>query len=256
MYIDVHAHLYEPYFEDIDEVIKRAEEAQVTTIIINGLNKTTNRRVLELAKKHKIVKAALGIYPTEAVPKDQLKHEIPQDSFNINEELKFIEKNKDNIIALGEVGLDNKEITKKETQTEVFTRIIKLGKKLNKPLIIHSRKAEEELINLLEQEKAKKVIMHCFSGKKKLVQRVADNGWSCSIPTCVTRSEQFQNIINTLPIKQLFAETDAPYLSPFKDTRNEPAYIVESYKMIAKIKKLTLEETKNLIFQNYQKLFL
>jgi len=107
---------------------------------------------------------------------------------------------------------------------------------------------------MLESSSVKKIIMHCFSGKKSLVKRVRDNGWFLTIPTCVTRARQFQDIIKEVPLSQLFCETDAPYLSPFKDKRNEPAFIIESYKKIAEIKGMELNEVINNVWMNWQRL--
>lgn len=97
--------------------------------------------------------------------------------------------------------------------------------------------------------------MHCFTGKKKLVKRIQNNGWFLTIPTCVVRSFQFQDIAKEVPLSQLFCETDAPYLSPYKDKKNEPAFVIESYKKIAEIKGMDLNEVVNNIWMNWQKVF-
>ena len=144
----------------------------------------------------------------------------------------------------------------KKEQLTLFEKMISLAEKLNKPIIVHSRKAEEDTIEILQSSKLKKIIMHCFTGKKKLVKKINNNGWFLTIPTCVVRSQQFQDIAKETPINQLFCETDAPYLSPFRDMRNEPAFIIESYKKLAEIKKMDLKEVINNIWMNYQRTFL
>jgi TatD DNase family protein len=98
--------------------------------------------------------------------------------------------------------------------------------------------------------------MHCFNGKKKLVERINKNGWHFSIPTNVVKSEQIQNIIKLTDISKLFTETDAPFLSPYPDKKNEPAFVIESIKKIAEIKGLNLIEVQNSIYQNFQRIFL
>ena len=98
--------------------------------------------------------------------------------------------------------------------------------------------------------------MHCFCGKKNLIERAAKLKYYFSVPTNVVRAENIQNIVKMVPLSRLFAETDSPFLSPFKEKTNEPAFIIESYKKIAEIKQMTLEEVKNNLFMNYQKLFL
>jgi len=134
-------------------------------------------------------------------------------------------------------------------------KIIKLSKKINKPLIIHSRKAESDIIDILENSDAKKVILHCFSGKLKLIKKAAELGYYFSVPTNVVRSSQFQKLVEMVDINQLLTETDSPYLSPYKNRRNEPAFIIETIKKIAEIKNISINETANNIFMNYQKVF-
>ena len=97
--------------------------------------------------------------------------------------------------------------------------------------------------------------MHCFTGKKSLVKKIIDNGWFLTAPTSIVRSTQFQENVKLTPITQLFAETDAPYLSPFKNKRNEPAFVPESYKKIAEIKNMELKEVINNIWMNWQRTF-
>jgi TatD DNase family protein len=186
-----------------------------------------------------------------------------RDDNEINNAITFIEKNKKNIIAIGEVGLDYFWVKDNiYEQKELFEKMINLTEKLNKPIIVHSRKAEEDAVNMLQSSKLKKIIMHCFSGKKSLVKKVIDNNWFLTIPTNVTKSFQFQDNVKITPITQLFCETDSPYLSPFKDPktpkklqRNEPAFIIEAYKKIAEIKGMELKEVVNNVWMNWQRVF-
>ena len=97
--------------------------------------------------------------------------------------------------------------------------------------------------------------MHCFCGKKSLVKRITENGWFLTIPTSVVRSEQFQANARNVPITQLFCETDSPYLGPYKGKWNEPAYVIESYRKIAELKKMDIIEVVNNIYSNWQKVF-
>jgi TatD DNase family protein len=260
MYIDIHAHLDPGFFSDdeVEAVVKRAADAGVGVIVANGTYKTTNRHALKLAKKYPLVKVALGIYPYEALLDDVDAGYYPKEDivFDIDQELQFIREHADQIVALGEVGLDLKTKRSGKIQFEVFEKIVKLAIELDKPLIVHSRKAEVEVIDTLERLGARKVVMHCFSGKKKLWSRIKENGWYCSISTNCVRSQQFQELIDYLPLTQLFCETDSPFLSPFKEKQNEPAYVVESYKVIAHVKKLELQEVENAIWQNWNRLFM
>jgi TatD DNase family protein len=151
-----------------------------------------------------------------------------------------------------------------EKQEKVFRKLIELSIELDKPLIIHSRKAEKQVVEILSSYKGKinpdRVIMHCFSGRKSLIKICIEEGYNFSIPTNIGRAEHFQGIVDRCPIKKLLTETDAPYLSPYKNNdgsfnRNEPAYVFETVKIIAKIKKITEEECRKQVFMNYQRVF-
>ena len=280
MLIDIHSHLDHCYFkDDLDKVIDNAKKANVKVILTAGINPEKNIESLEIAKKYDIIKACLGIYPiqyndNENIPikikinrqknnsndnKKQLKinnNNFKNNKLNIDKEIKFIEKNKNNIAAISEVGLDyhwNKNNVNE--QKKLFEKMVQLAEKLNKPIIVHSRKAEQDCIDMLQSSKFKKIIMHCFTGKKSLVKKIVDNGWFLTAPTCITRSTQFQENVKLIPITQLFCETDAPYLSPFKNKRNEPAFVIEAYKKVAEIKNMELKEVVNNIWMNWQKVF-
>lgn len=247
-FIDIHCH-FERCPEQ--EALARAEKAGVGIICTQGTDPQTNIQSLKLGKKHPQVKSCMGLYPITAL-------EIKDSDIDLL--LIGIAQHADHIVALGEVGMDFKEDTTQHVrQREIFTKVVKLAQELDKPLIVHSRKAELACIELLEQLGAKKVIMHCFSGKWSLAQRIIANGWYLTVPTSVTRSEQFQRYAQELPLTQLFCETDAPYLHPDKNVTtlsNEPANVVVSYEWIAKLRGMKLEDVRDQIFKNYQKLFM
>ncbi len=250
MLIDVHCHLdfLEKEGIKVEQAIKNARKNKVKIIICNGVNPEQNKKILALAEEYSEVKPAIGVYPIDA---------LKLSNKQIDEEINFIKKNKNKIIAIGEIGLDFKEDQiNQEKQKEVFAKFIDLAKELNLPISVHSRKAELETIELLEELKAKKVHMHCFMGKIKLAERIAKNGWYLSIPSCVKYNEQFQLIIQKVPIENLLAETDSPYLHPDKKWPNEPAKVIESYKKIAEIKKLPLKEVEKIIESNFKNLFM
>jgi len=275
MLIDIHSHLDHCYFkDDLDKVINNAKKANVKIILTAGINPEKNKESLEIAKKYDIVKACLGIYPIQngnnennplKINNNKLKNKKNNiekrkiknnGKLNIDKEIKFIEKNKKDIVAIGEVGLDYFWVKDNlKGQKILFEKMIQLAEKLNKPLIVHSRKAEEDAIDILQSSKLKKIIMHCFTGKKSLVKEIIDNGWFMTAPTCITRSTQFQENVKLIPITQLFCETDAPYLSPFKNKRNEPAFVIEAYKKVAEIKNMELKEVINNVWMNWQKVF-
>lgn len=248
MLVDVHAHLEHSKFEsDLDDVIIRAKEAGVVSVISAGTNHQTNKETLALAEKYDIVNASLGIYPLDALNMSEKEFQ---------EALSFIEQNKDKIVAMGEIGLDYYHIMgKNEEQKRKFLKLIELAKELKLPVIVHSRKAELDVVELLETAKNLKIIMHCFSGSLNLVKRAEKNGWYFSIPTNVLYSSHFQKIVETVSLSRILTETDSPFLSPMKGKRNEPANIVHTIDKIAKIKNIEETEIKKIIFMNYQKIF-
>ena len=249
MLVDIHAHLeFDSFKNDLDKVIERAKKANVKYIINSGTNQKRNEQTLKLAEKYDIIKASLGIYPTEVLKKDENE---------LDENVNFIKKNKNKIIAIGEIGLDYYETKEKiNEQKKLFQKLIQLTEKLRLPVIIHSRKAEKDAIEILESSNLKKIIMHCFSGKIKLVNKIQDNGWFTSIPPIITFSSHFKKIAEIMPTTQIFTETDSPFLAPIKGKRNEPAFIGYTINEISKIKNLDKNEIKKIIFMNFQKIFL
>ena len=249
--IDMHCHLDEKFYDNVYELIEKSKK-EMKFIVPAGIDKESNRHVLKLAEKYPgFIKPALGIYPPDAlaVEDSSTKH------FDIDKEVTFIEKNKDKIVAIGEVGMDFKHGKDKEMQESVFRKMIELAIKIDKPLIIHSRQAEKEVIDILEQYNYKKIIMHCFCGKYNLVKKIRENDWYFTIPTSVVRDEHFQRIVKETSLYRIFTETDSPYLSPFKGEKNEPLNVKESIKIIAKLRNMSENEVANVLYRSSKWLF-
>lgn len=245
MFIDVHCHL--DLLENLENVLDNSRDKKVEKIVSAGVDIETNRKMLKMSKEHKEIDCVLGIYPDEALKLSDEK---------IEEEINFIRANKNKIIGIGEVGVDfSKGEKDRGRQLKIFEKFIALSLELNKPIIVHSRKAEVECIEALDKLGAKKVLIHYFSGSMKLVDRIIKNDWFLSTPTCVKRSEHFQNLIKIVPIKQLLCETDSPYSHPDKKFPNEPANVVESYKKIAEIKNINLKKVEEILGNNFKTLF-
>ncbi|MBI2669275.1 TatD family hydrolase [Candidatus Woesearchaeota archaeon] len=261
--IDVHCHLNHALFkDDLEPVLERAKKAGLKAIVCSGVNPVSNKEVLELAKKYPFIKACLGIYPIDALGLAENEFGLPRQPvpINLDEEFRFIEKNKNNIIGIGEIGMDFHWADKEKTyaqQAENFRKIIRFAIKVKKPIVIHTRKAELECIDILEQEVHGEipVDLHCFSGKKALIKRAAALGYYFSVPPNIIRSHSFQELVKIVDLRQLLTETDAPYLSPYTEQRNEPAFVVETIKKMAEIKRLTNEEVAEAIWKNYEKVF-
>ncbi len=270
MLIDSHCHLdHFHYKADLDSVIKRAKAADVKFILTNGVDYETNLLSLKLSEKYPIIKVALGFYPQDALDREAYfeneknKTNVLQKSEkNLKDNLRLIEENKEKIIAIGEIGLDLYHGKDIEKQKKDLKELIKLSIKLDKPIILHTRKAEKETLELLKEVNINpdKVVLHCFSGNKKIIKEAIDTGYNFSIPTNIVRAENFQDLVEICPLNKILTETDGPYLSPFKNedasfNRNEPAYIKESIKTIAKIKKISEKDIEDQIFNNFKRIF-
>jgi len=257
--VDTHAHLTHKQFKfDLPDVIQRAKNAGFKAILVSGVNPSSNHEVLELCNKYPICKAALGIYPIDALGlgPDESGMAKYDGKIDIDKEFDFFKKNKDKITAIGEVGIDYKYGAEhKDEQKKNFLKIIEHTEKIKKPIVVHTRRAEEDCVTMLESSKLKHVILHSFEARKSLIKRAVDKGFYFSVPTVVVRAQQFQTLVELAPLTQIFTETDSPWLSPFKDQRNEPSFIIESIKKIAEIKKMSETDVAAQIWKNYQGVF-
>tara|TARA_Y100000310_G_scaffold342172_1_gene444129 strand:+ start:1115 stop:1861 length:747 start_codon:yes stop_codon:yes gene_type:complete len=242
MFVDVHTHVTDAAFDkDRKEVIERSG---CIAIINNGYTPEDNRATLKLAKEFPNVKVALGLHPSETCKMDPKA---------IENEINFISGEKP--IAIGEIGLDG-TYENMGQQVKYFKHLVDLAMKKGLPMIVHSRKAEKEVIDILEEMKAKKVLLHCFTGKLKLAERAEKLGFYLSIPPLIVYSTHFQELAKRVSITKLLTETDAPYLGPFKDKRNEPGNVTFTVKKIAELKGMNEDEVEKSIYMNYQKLFI
>lgn len=260
--LDIHCHLtHELFKKDLDQVIERAKQAGIKAIVCSGINHPTNLEALELAKKYDLIKPSLGLYPIDllGLGPDEVGLTRQTEQIDLEKEFKFIKSNQETIFGIGECGLDyhwSKKPEEHQQQKENFQKIIDFVTRLNKPLIVHSRRAELDAVEMLESSSIKKnkVILHCFEGRKHLLKRTADAGYNFTIPAVVVKLQHFQTLTELASLSQLFTETDSPWLSPFPERRNEPSFVAESIKKIAEIKKLSTEETADQIWKNFQRI--
>ncbi len=246
MLVDVHCHLDSDGFkESVEKMVANAARAGVTAIINCGINIETNRATKVLADTYHIVKAAYGIYPTEA--EDMTIKQIEK-------EIEWIKTK--NPIAISEIGLDGKYGKDFKKQKEVFSMFIKLAKKLDVPVVVHTRQKEKEVISLLKKHNAPKVVLHCFTGDLELVKEAIKLKYHFSIPPILVFNEGFQEMVKLVPNNLLLTETDSPYLAPKRGAINNPANVQVTVNKIAELKGLDPIEVKRIIFMNYQRLFL
>lgn len=258
--VDVHCHLDHTLFkDDLAAVVQRAREAGVVAIINNGTNRATNLNALALAKQYPgLVRPALGIYPVDGVGMTESDSGLPSKPVDVDAELAFIGQHAKDIVAIGEVGLDYhwvKDEKLRARERENFQKVIALAERIRKPLIVHSRNAEADVVQMLETSKVKRVDLHCFAARKHIVKKAVDNGWSFSIPALVERLEHFRMLIDLAGTDQLLTETDAPWLPPVTGQRNEPANVRYGIRWIAKQKGLTEQGAAEAVYANYRRLF-
>lgn len=239
-YFDIHAHVDK--LSDASQAISDARAAGLKLILNQGLDPASNRESLALAKRYDIVEAALGLYPNDA---------IKLSSEELEAELSFIKDQRP--LAIGEVGLDyHWDDEHQDEMKAVFVRVLRLAKAIERPVIIHSRKAEADVVDLLEEYSSVRADLHCFSGKLSLAKKAASRGAYFSIPANVVRSTHFQRLVEELPMSRLLTETDSPYLSP-DDAENQPANVVGAVEVIARIKGLLVSECANQLWFNQQR---
>lgn len=245
--VDVHAHLYgEAFREDLEEVLKRAEEAGVVTILCVSETVADAEEVLSLARKDRRVKACAGLHPEAA--EDEALEEM----------VRFIRQHADELVAIGEVGLDYwiaKDEATRETQRRVLARQVSLALELGLPLNVHSRSAGRHTISLLKELGAKEVLLHAFDGRASSAAGGLEAGYYFSMPPSLVRSSQKQKLLRSLSLERLLLESDSPVLGPTLDERNEPANLQVTCAEIARIKGIPKEEVARITTLNARRLF-
>lgn len=239
MLFDSHAHLDgERFDKDRDLVINRAKANGIGYIMNPGADFESSVRAVELAQQYDMIYAAVGIHPHDASSLD--------DSL-----LMMIEalSKKPKVQAIGEIGLDfHYDYSPRDVQRKWFIEQLRLAKRLNMPVIIHDREANQETFDTLRKEQAFEtgVLMHCYSGSGELAKEYVKLGGYISIagPVTYKNSRKLIEVIQTVPLERLMIETDSPYLTPepFRGKRNESLYVKYVCEKIAQIKGLSIEE--------------
>jgi len=246
MLTDVHAHICDPVFDDDRaDVLKRACDAGISSVIAVGETLADARKNLVLSDIHPEILPAAGLYPTVLDMDEALEVEL------------FIRDNRQRLIAIGEIGLDYWKVQDdddRELQREIFSRFIRLGNELNLPLNIHSRSAGRQVIDMLLQADTKRVLLHAFGGKASTALPAVEAGYFFSIPPSIIRSRQKQKLVKKLPLSSILLETDSPVLGPNPDKRNEPANAVIAINVIAELHEVSEEEVRLSIEDNFNRL--
>ncbi|MDA2929007.1 TatD family hydrolase [Acidobacteria bacterium AH-259-O06] len=255
MFVDSHAHLDSPDFEpDLGDVLERATEAGLTTILTIGCVRESMHSIcvfMQLLEDHKGVYGGIGVHPHDA--------RFYQDE--LGEEIQPLMEHP-NILGWGEIGLDfHYENSPRAQQIESFRQQLRRARLANKPVIIHSREAEEETCQILEEEFSEGPggVLHSFTAGLKIAERCLRLGFHISFSGILTfdKVDELREVARRVPLDRLLIETDSPYLAPvpFRGKRNEPAFVVKVAEMLAQVRGKSTEEIAAITKANFERLF-
>jgi len=248
MYIDTHSHLFNEYYDNIEEIINKCKDNGVKRIIVSGVDMKSNKEVLELVNKYDIVYGSIGFHPTEL------------DDFSYDD-LDWLEEhiNDNKIVAVGEIGLDyHYDNTDKIIQYDVLKRQLDIALKHNKPIIFHSRDAIGDTYNILSEYKLKGSI-HCYSGSVEMAREFIKHGYMIGVGGVVTykNSKILKEVVKDVDLSYILLETDSPYLSPepYRGMKNDSSYICEIAKVIGELKGVSILDVSKITSDNAERLF-
>lgn len=238
--IDTHCHLtFEPLVDDVAAVVQRSREAGVTGWITVGTALEDSRKAIELTCRYDRMYATVGIHPHDAKDADRASLD----------ELKGLARG-DKVVAVGETGLDfHYNFSKQPDQKRVFAAHLEMAKELDLPVVVHSRNAFDETIDILDTHGGglKGVVFHCFGGTAEQARALLERGYYVSFTGVVTfkNAETVREAAKVVPLDRMMVETDCPYMSPEpmrKQKPNEPALMIHTARFLAKLKGVDADE--------------
>ena len=248
MYIDTHCHVFSEYYDDIEEIVRKCKENNVTKIIVSGCDMKSNMEVLELVNKYDIIYGTIGFHPTEL---DAFKEEY----FN------FLIDNINNskIVGIGEIGLDyHYEDTNRELQKMVFKRQLDIASRNGKPIVVHSRDAIGDTYNILKDYKLRGSI-HAFSGSVEMAQEFIKLGYMIGVGGVVTfkNAKNIKEVVKSVPLAYILLETDSPYLTPepYRGEVNSSKNIPLIANKIAELKEVSNIDVSRVTSDNAERIF-
>ena len=250
--IDSHCHLdHEPLLSDLTNVINRSKKIGLKKLLTISTSFDSFSRIKDIVTKDEMIYGTIGIHPHET-DKDKISSDF------ILENLKKHQK----IIGIGETGLDfYYKNSNKDNQISSFKTHIETAIKANIPVIVHSRDAENETYNILNEYKLEKpkILMHCFTGSRKFAEKLLGLNAFFSASGIITfkNSTDLQNTFNSIPDEKILIETDSPFLAPVpnRGKKNEPSFIKFTAKKLAEIKEITESRLIELTTKNFNTLF-
>ncbi len=258
MLVDSHCHLdrldYKEKHKDLNDVVNKAKLAGIDYLMSVCVTLDDYPAMAELIKNHHQIFSSCGVHP--------LYYDEKNKGESLDEALLLEYASSDKVVAIGETGLDFFYAPEtKEWQIDCFRKQIRVAKKLNKPLIIHTRDARQETLDILREEGASQVggVLHCFTESVEMAEAAMEMGFYISVSGIVTfkNAKELQAVIKAMPLERLLVETDAPYLAPVphRGQENEPAFAADVAKFVAELKGVSLEELAKVTTQNFFDLF-
>ena len=248
MFIDTHCHISKEDYESTKDVIERSKKENVKKLIICGCDKKSINESIEIAKEYDNIYLELGYHPSEVdtTTDDDLK------------ELEKIALNNKKVVAIGEIGLDYHWVKdNKEKQKELFKKQIELAKRVNLPIVIHSRDAFQDTYDILKETNHYGDI-HCFSGNLENAKMYINLGYYLGIGGVLTfKNTNLKETIKEIPLDRILLETDSPYLAPtpHRGEQNEPSYIPLIANEMSQILKKDIKEIEKITTENANNLF-
>jgi len=254
MLIDSHCHLdFESFSNDIEEVLKRAEEAGVSAMQTICTRLSHFEDVLSIAKRYPNIWCSVGVHP----------HNVTEEKgFSIDDILNIVNSNKE-VIGIGETGLDfYYENSPRDQQISAFRVHLQAARKSGLPAIIHTREADRETCQIIEDEWKRGAfpgVIHCFSGGQELAELALKLDFYISISGIITfkNADKLRDVVKRIPLDHLLVETDSPYLAPVphRGKRNEPAFTLQTAEFLAQLLGVEFERLEGQIEDNFYKLF-
>lgn len=252
--VDSHCHLdaldYENLHQNIDDVIEKAKARGVKHLLTIGVTLSRFEKQRDALAHRDDVSLACGVHPLD----------LDDEPFDIARLTELARHPK--VIAIGEIGLDYYySADNKALQQQIFAEQIGVANQLNKPVIIHTRSAREDTIQILRENNAEHCsgVLHCFTENWEMAKQALDLGFyiSCSGIITFKNAEEIRDVIRKVPLDRLLVETDSPYLAPvpYRGKQNQPAYTREVCEYVATLKGLTSEQFAQVTTENFERLF-
>ena len=247
--IDTHTHIYDKQFEnDFDDVMKRIED-ELEGIVSIGFDLESSLKSIELANRYSFVNAVIGVHPVD----------IKKYNDKVEKELERLALTEKKVVAIGEIGLDYHWMEDpKDVQIAGFRKQMELAERVKKPVVIHTREALQDTLDVLKDYKNVGGILHCYPGSLEAAKPFLDR-YYLGIGGTLTfkNNKKTKELVKELPLEKIVLETDCPYLTPvpFRGKRNEPVYTKYVAEEVARIKEISVEEVIKITTENARKIY-